>query len=183
MLGWDGIRKQIAIVGVLVVVLSLVIASQYSTIQTGYSYSIVHPSNADIRFIGSDNTSDGIRVLRVDGDNSSGSKSVKLEFGNWSVNQNTTYTASFCIVNEEQFDANITHINVSTSAGYDHFQIWLHGDRDGKAGDDSSSVFMWDNGTSMNDSSTVAWTLDSGNGDASDVRKIFQEIAAAAIID
>ncbi len=146
------------------VVLSLVISTQYATTKTGYSYAIVHPSNADIRFIGSDNTSDGIRVLRVDGDNSSGSRSVGLEFGNWSVNQNTTYTAAFCIVNEEHFSVNITHINVSVSAGtYDHMQIWLHGDRSAKASDDSSSVFMWDNGTSVNDSDTIAWTLDEGN--------------------
>ncbi len=152
------------------VVLSLVISTQFATTKTGYSYAIVHPSNADIRFIGSDNTSDGIRVLRVDGDNSSGSRSVGLEFGNWSVNQNTTYTAAFGIVNEERFSVSITHINVSVSSGtYDYMQIWLHGDRSAKADDDSSSVFMWDNGTSMNDSDTIAWTLDEGNQNPNDM--------------
>ena len=160
--------RRLTFVGVLLVVLSMVIATQYSTTRVGYSYSIVHPSNSDIRFIGSDNCSDGIRVLRVDGDNSSGGRSVGLEFGNWSVNQNMSYTAAFGIVNEERFCVNITHINVSISSGsFSYMKIWLHGDRSSRAGDDAGSVFMWDNRTSMNDSGTVAWSLDQGNQDPS----------------
>jgi len=43
-------------------------ATQYAVTKVGYEFSIVHPSDADIRFIGSDNSTDG-RVLRVDGAN------------------------------------------------------------------------------------------------------------------
>lgn len=103
-------------------------------------------------------------MLRVDGDNSSGSRSVKVEFGNWSVNQNITYTAAYAIVNEEQFAVSITHINVSVTSGtYSYLQIWLHGNGTLKADNDATSVFMYNNGTVVNGSDTVAWTL--GKGD------------------
>ena len=68
-------------IGITAIVFSMVIATQFASTRTGYSYSIVHPSNADIRFIGSDNSSDGVMVLRVDGDNSSGSKTGVLWAG------------------------------------------------------------------------------------------------------
>lgn len=152
----------------MLVVLSVTIATQYTTTKIGYSYSIVHPSDADVRYIGSDNSSDGGRILRVNGTNSSSAK-VKLEFGNWSADQNKTYTAAFGIVNEEQFAVNITHINVSTTTGADYMQIWLHGDRDKRPSNDASNVFMWDKGASKNSDGTTAWTLAAGNQDSSDM--------------
>jgi len=145
----------------LMVVLTMVIATQYAVTELGYEYTIVHPSNADIRFIGSDNSSDGVRVLRVDGTNGTNAK-IKIELGNWSANQNKTYTAAFGIVNEEKFAVNITHINVSTT-GTDYMQIWLHGDRDENPASDSTSVFMWDKGSIVNASTTTAWTLAYGD--------------------
>ena len=164
------LKTSFLVVGILLVVLSMVMATQYATTKIGFSYNIVHPSNADIRFIGGDNSSDGIRVLRIDGDNSSGSRSIKVEFGNWSVNQNITYTAAYAIVNEEQFSVDITHINVSVTSGtYSYLQIWLHGNRTLKAEDDATSVFMYDNGTVVNDSGTAAWSLGIGNGDPSNM--------------
>jgi len=73
--------RRLTLIGIMIIVLSVTMATQYATTKVGYSYSIVHPSNADIRFIGSDNSSDGTRVLRVDGDNSSGSRNVKVKLG------------------------------------------------------------------------------------------------------
>jgi hypothetical protein len=76
--------RRLTLIGIMIIVLSVTMATQYATTKVGYSYSIVHPSNADIRFIGSDNSSDGTMVLRVDSDNSSGSRNVKVKLGgNW----------------------------------------------------------------------------------------------------
>jgi len=164
----DGMRidRRLVLIGVMLVVLSMTMATQYATTKIGYEYNIVHPSDSDIRFIGSDNSTDNIRVLRVDGDNSSGQQSVKLTFGgNLTVNQNKTYTAAFGIVNEEPFAVNITHINVSAST--DHLQIWLHGDRDSIADNDDTSVMVWDNGSKGFDSSSCVWQLAAGDQDAS----------------
>lgn len=152
------IDRRLILIGVMLIFLSMAMATQYATIEVGYSYSIVHPSNADIRFIGSDNSSDDMRVLRVL-DNTSAVK-IELRFGNLSTNQNKTYTAAFGIINEEPFAVNITHINVSGSP--DYTQIWLHGNRNMKA-DDPTSVFMWDKGVSMNSSDTTAWILAHGD--------------------
>lgn len=160
-------RKKLLLVAVAAVVLSTITATQYVRADIGYEYSISHPSNSDIRYIGSDNSSDGIRVLRVDGSNSTHAK-VKLVFGTWSADQNKTYTAAFGIVNEENFSVDITDITVSTTAGADYMQIWLHGDRDKKAENDASSVFMWDKGVSK-DGAGADWTLAAGNQNASDM--------------
>ena len=59
--------RRLTLIGIMIIVLSVTMATQYATTKVGYSYSIVHPSNADIRFIGADNSSDGTMVLRVDG--------------------------------------------------------------------------------------------------------------------
>ncbi|MEA3458072.1 MAG: hypothetical protein U9R21_05280, partial [Candidatus Thermoplasmatota archaeon] len=60
------IDRRLMLLGVMLVVLSVAVATQYATTKVNYSYSIVHPSNADIRFVASDNSSeDGNRLLRV----------------------------------------------------------------------------------------------------------------------
>jgi len=151
----------------------MTMATQYATTKIGYEFSIVHPSNAAIRFIGSDNasTGDGNRILRVDGANST-TAVLKLSFGNLSANFNKTYTAAIGIANEEKFAVNITHINISTSDD-NIMQIWLHGDRDVNAnatGGDTTSVFLYNKGTIVNGSSTTAWTLARGDNDPSTIR-------------
>ncbi len=163
------VYRRLLLLGVLLVVLSMTMATQYATTKIGYEFNIVHPSNADIRYIGSDNSTDGIRILRVDGDNSSGQRNVKLTFGgNFTERQNKTYTAAFGIVNEESFAINITHINVSTT-DTDYMQIWLHSDRDAQAGSDAtgSSVLVWDKGTKGYSASSCVWQLAAGDQDAS----------------
>jgi len=157
------VNRRLALLGVMLVVLSMTMATQYAVTRIGYSFSIVHPSNADIRFIGSDNTTDG-RVLRVNAGNAS-TVGVELEFGNWSAGTNKTFTAAFGIVNEEQNSVNITHINVSATTGTDYTQIWLHGNRSTDGSSDGSSVFMWDRTASVNGSGTTAWVLAAGDQD------------------
>ncbi|MCX6665274.1 MAG: hypothetical protein NT038_04345 [Euryarchaeota archaeon] len=156
------------VVGILVILLSIVFASQYATAKVPIQCAVVHPSKADIRFIGSDNSStDGLRVLRASG-NSNTNAIVRLDFGDWSAGMNKTYTAAFAIVNEEPFDVNITRITVSNTSGMnDYMQVWLHGDRDQRAEEDASCVFMYNNGTSYYSKSTTAWTLDTGDGNVS----------------
>jgi len=165
------ISKKWIIPGVFFIVLNMVIATQYATTKVGYEYYIVHPSDANIRYIGSDNSSDSIRVLRVIGSNTT-NVGVKLRLGgNFTTNSLKTYTAAFGIVNEETHSVNITHINVS-SDNHTYLRIWLHGDRDANANStttDPTSIYMWENATQINASDTVAWTLAAGNENSNDM--------------
>jgi len=156
------IDRRLTILGVMLVVLSMTMATQYATTKVGYTYSIVHPSNADIRFIGSDNGSNG-RILKAL-NNGTGMEVLEINFGNWSANSNKTYTAAFGIVNEELMEVNITHISVSNTTGADYMQIWLHGNRSKNAIYDASSVFIWNKGVDLGfNSNTSAWTLAPGD--------------------
>jgi len=169
------IDRRLTLLGVMLVVLSTVMATQYATTKVGYSYSIVHPSNADIRFVGSDNSSDdGLRVLRIDGSNGTSAR-VTLELGDWSAGANKTYTAAFAIVNEEGFAVNITNVrvlNATTGAAStaNYLQIWLHGNGSKKATDDTSSVYVYNNGTSYFTSTSTAWAMAHGDGVISTMR-------------
>ncbi len=165
------VSRKYMIIAVLFLVLNMITATQYAVVKLGYEYSIVHPCDASIRFIGSDNSSDGIRVLRVAGSNTT-NVGLKLELGDvYSTNMVRTFTAAFGIVNEENYSLNITHINVSSN-NFTYMKIYLHGDRDANANStstDPSSVLMWNNDTMVNTSNTTAWTLASGNDNSSDM--------------
>ena len=159
------IERRLTLLGVLLVVLSTVMATQYATTRVAFTYNIVHPSNADIRFVGSDNSSDdGLRVLRVSGTNGTNAV-LTVDLGDWSANMNKTYTAAFAIVNEEGFAVNITHVTVTNTAGTsDYMQIFLHGNGSKLAESDSTSVLVYDNGTDYYSNSTTAWILAHGDG-------------------
>ena len=160
------VDRRYMVLGVLIVVLSTTMATQYATTRASYSFSIVHPSDADIRYIGSDNSSaDSLRVLRVN-NNVSGAQYVTIELGDWMPNSRKNYTAAFGIVNEEEFAVNITHINVSgTNASY--LDIWLHGNRtEDFNGDGPTSVLVVDNGAAKYDASGVVWTLAAGDSNS-----------------
>jgi hypothetical protein len=166
----DGMRldKRLILIGVMLVVLSMTMATQYAITKTGYTFTIVHPSNADIRFIGHDNSSDNIRLLRVNGTNASNSMRLELTFGNISAQQNKTYTAAFGIVNEEAYKLNITHINVSVDgSGVDYLHIWVHGDPNLTAENDATSVYLWNQGSNPLGltTSSSAWLLNAGDAD------------------
>lgn len=149
----------------------MVIATQYAVTKIGYEFAIVHPCDSSIRFIGSDNSTDNIRVLRVAGNNTTNVR-LKLRLGNrYAPNMVRTFSATFGIVNEETYPLNITHINVS-STNHTYMKIWLHGNRTADASNstlDNSSVFMWNNNTMVNASNTTAWILAAGNNDTSDM--------------
>ena len=72
------IDRRLTIIGIMLIVLSMTMATQYATTQVGYEYNIVHPSNADIRFVASDNSTDNITVLRVTGANGTNAQ-IKLQ--------------------------------------------------------------------------------------------------------
>jgi hypothetical protein len=157
-------RKKLTLVLILAITLSTISATQYVRADVGFSYEIVHPSDADIRYIGSDNAPDGLRVLRADSSNSS----VSLEFGKWSRNVTKTYTAAFGIVNEESFPVIVNDVSVVMHDGSpDYMQIWLHAHEDMDANSEAvgNAVFMWDRGIDPNNDT---WTLGPGNQDSSD---------------
>ena len=171
------IDRRLTMLGVMLVVLSMTMATQYATTRVTYSYAIVHPSNSDIRFIGSDNSSNGgVRVLRVS-NNASGSKFVTMELGNWSPNQEKNYTAAFAIVNEEPFPINITYVNIS-GVRDTYIDIWVHGNRstdipdelngdlngDGPAATKASLIIA---GVAQGTSASRPWKLAAGDGDPS----------------
>lgn len=149
----------------------MIIATQYAVTKINYQYSIVHPSDSAIRFIGSDNSTDGKRALRVIGSNTTNVQ-IELRLGDvYGTNMVRTFTAAFAIINEERHSLNITHINVS-SLNYTYLKIYLHGNRTANANStvtDPSSVFMWNNNTLVNQSNTTAWVLAAGNEDSSDM--------------
>ena len=157
------IDRRLVLIGVMLIVLSMTMATQYATTKVSYSFAIVHPSNADIRFIASDNSSDdGLRVLRVS-NNGSGTQYLTLELGDWAPNQKKNYSAAFGIVNEENFAVNITYINISgTDASY--LDIWLHGDRDADYPNDGNAVMVVQDGASLYTQNSVVWTLAAGDG-------------------
>jgi len=159
------VKKKYLILAVLFLILNLITATQYAVTKVDYLYTIVHPSNASIRYIGSDNSSDGERVLRVTGDNST-SLGLQLKLGDmFSTDMTRTFSAAFALVNEENYPVNITHINVS-SVNHSYLKIWLHGNRTANANstaNDPTTVLMWDNNSIINVSSTTAWTLAAGN--------------------
>ena len=162
------VDKRLTLLGVLIVVLSTTMATQYATTRATYSFSIVHPSDSDIRYIGSDNSSsDSQRVLRVT-NNVTGAQYVTLEFGSWMPNSKKNYTASFGIVNEESVGVNITNINL-TGINSSYQNIWLHGDRDIDAGSDATGVKVINDGSALYGDSDVVWTLGAGNGNIADM--------------
>lgn len=179
------IDRRLTIIGVMLVVLSMTMATQYAVTKVGYTYSIVHPSDADIRFIGFDNSSDAVRVLRTaSGTNTSGSLNLEIRLGNLSENQNKTYTAAFGIVNEEKFAVNITHVVLDTDTGVDYMKIWLHGRPNMKAADDETSVLIWDMGAVAGVANgSTAWTLAAGNANAADMNGTNIETDFDAIYD
>ena len=165
------IKKRYLILAVLFLFLNMITATQYAITKVGYSYTIVHPSDASIRYIGSDNASDGKRVLRVVDSNTTNVQ-VTLHLGDvYSTNMQRTFSAAFGIVNEELYPLNITHINVSSN-NFTYMKIWLHGNRTANANstaNDPSTVFMWNNNTIVNASNTTAWILATGNQNSSNM--------------
>ena len=165
------VNKRWLIIAVLFLLINMIAATQYAVTRLDYEFTIVHPCDASIRYIGSDNSTDGERVLRVSGSNTS-NVHLTLKLGNvYSANMKRTFSAAFGIVNEERYALNITHINVSSS-NHTYLKIWLHGNRTANANstlNDNSTVFMWNNNTMVNASNTTAWILAPGNNDSSDM--------------
>jgi hypothetical protein len=159
------VSRKWLIIAILFLVVNMIVATQYAITKIGYVYTIVHPSDASIRYIGSDNSSDGTRVLRVAGSNTTNVQII-LRLGDvYSTNMIRTFSAAFAIVNEEAYPINITYINVS-SDNFTYMKIWLHGNRTANANstfNDPSTVLMWDNNTIVNESNTTAWTLAAGD--------------------
>jgi len=162
------IDRRLVLIGVMVIVLSMTMATQYATTQIGYSFSIVHPSDADIRFIASDNSSDdGIRVLRVS-TNTSTNQYLSIELGDWAPGQMKNYTAAFGIVNEENFSVDITYLNMS-GTNTDNIDIWLHHDRNLDYSGDAANeqVKVVEGGVALFTASSTVWSLGAGDGDTS----------------
>lgn len=174
------IDRRLVLLGVMLVVLSMTMATQYATTKVSYSYAIVHPSDADIRFIGSDNSSDdGIRVLRVT-NNASGSRFVIMELGDWMPLSEKNYTAAFGIVNEEPFAVNISFVNVS-GGKYGYISIWLHGNRSTDVTSEAAEAktCVVNGGNSTSSIGDTVWVLAAGDSDSSTMNASSADITTA----
>ncbi len=164
----DGMRidRRLVLIGVMLVVLSMTMATQYAQTKISFSFTIVHPSNADIRFIGSDNCSDdGTRCLRVI-NNGTANVFLSLKLGELAPNSTYNYTAAFGIVNEENFTVNITYFSMAGD-NISYFDVWVHGDRDEDypdAGDDGTRVKVIEDGEAIGSASSCVWQLHAGDG-------------------
>ncbi len=158
------IDRRLTLLGVMLVVFSMTMATQYASTRMTFSFGIVHPSNADIRFIASDNSSaDAKHVIRVNDNSSNTAKYLELSLGDWFPNSMKNYTAAFGIVNEEQFAVYITNITVA-GTNADYIDIWLHGNRTSQASTDTGSVHAVDGGASSFTRDNKIWQLAAGNG-------------------
>ncbi len=146
----------------------MTMATQFATTKVAYTFGIVHPSNADIRFVASDNSSDDNKpVLRVTTNGTSTSNAV-ISLGDWMPNSIKNYTAAFAIVNEEQFIVNITFVNISgINASY--IDIWLHTNRTTQAALETAPnrVKVVAAGVALHTASNCAWRLAAGDGNVS----------------
>jgi len=157
-----GMRKKLLLIAVAMVTVSAVVATQYARADLSFSYTVVHPSQGFIRFIGGDNNTNGERIFQ--GNNAT--TTFTLSFGNDITHgMNKTYTAAFAIVNEEGFKVNITDIDVAGDSNY--IKVWLHGDPTQDASSEAGAVLMWDG--SNGDPDNSYWTLGAGNGNPSDI--------------
>jgi hypothetical protein len=155
-------------------------ATQYATTKVGYTYAIVHPSEADIRFIGCDNSSDdGFRVLRVSSFVNSSNATITIELGDLFACENKTYAAAFGITNEELFPVNLTYVTVSGASSY--VQMWVKGNGSCTAENCNTSKMIYDNGSGCgytSDSST-AWRFAPGDGNVNTMRTNVSGLAKA----
>jgi len=149
-------------VGIAIAMLSAARATQYARAKVGYEYNIVNPTEAYIRFIANDNSSDGLKVLRAD--DASGSN-LRIVLGNWSKGQTKIYTAAFGIVNEEKFAINITGITI-TGTGTAYMYVYLHNNSD-KLAENDDGMLIW-NGDTSGTTNYFNWTLAAGNNNPSD---------------
>ena len=139
----------------------MVAATQFAL--SNYMIEFQLPSDQGIWYIGSDNSSDGIRVLRID--NTSESGSLKIVLGNFSVSYHVTYTAAFAIVNEDETYLYLNGINVS-SENASYLRIWIHGDPYKIASEDNTSVLLYDNGTLVHPVNRTIWVIAPGDQNA-----------------
>ncbi len=164
------IDRRLTLLGVMLIVLSMTMATQYATTRVSFQYGIVNPSNADIRFVGCDNASDGSgRVLRVLTNVTTPLSQIVL--GNWMPNSRKNYTAAFAIVSEEKLSVNITHVNAS-GTGAQYMTVWLHGNRskDVNAEASNAKVCILRNGVSVFASDNCCpWKLGAGNGNVANM--------------
>ncbi len=156
---------RLTLIGILIVISTMVAATQFAITDLRYEYQIIIPTIQDhgLKFFGSDNSTDGIRLLRSDESRNEGS--LKIVLGNVSKNSSYTYTAAFGIVNEENYSISITHIEVLSESN-SNINIWLHGNRLEDASNstnDPTSVLMFSNGNLINCEDTIAWKLAGGD--------------------
>ncbi|MEM0466102.1 MAG: hypothetical protein QXX20_00660 [Candidatus Thermoplasmatota archaeon] len=179
------IDPRLFIIGMALVISTMVAATQFALIDLEYQYQIIHPVIPDygIHYMGSDNASDGIRVLRVI--NTSGARVLKVVLGAWGGTYQVAYTAAVGIVNEDNHSVAITHVEVRSLIENQptYLKIWLHGNRTSYADNTthSSSILLYDNGTCYTNQNTIAWVLARGDNNASTICSNYTTPAVSTI--
>jgi hypothetical protein len=162
------IHFRLFVIGMLLLITTMAVATQFALSDLEYQFIVGIIPDQGIHYIGSDNSTDGIRVLRRTDPNS---ENFQLFLGNISSNSKWTYSSAFAIVNEDRFVKHITHIDV-ISNNNTNIKIWLHDHKKNNANsmsDTTNSVLMYNNGTIKNYNKTIAWTLAPGDRNASTI--------------
>jgi len=162
------IHFRLFVIGMLLLITTMAVATQFGLSDLEYQFIVGIIPDHGIHYIGSDNSTDGIRVLRRTNPNS---ENFQLFLGNVSSNSKWAYSSAFAIVNEDRFVKHITHIDV-ISNNNTNIKIWLHDHKNNNANYPSNttrSVLMFSNGTISNCSTTIAWSLAPGDRNASTI--------------
>lgn len=162
------IHFRLFVIGMLLLITTMAVATQFALSDLDYQFIVGIIPDYGIHYIGSDNSTDGIRVLRKTNPNA---ENYYLFLGNVSANSRWAYSSAFAIVNEDRFVKHITHIEV-LSENNTNVKIWLHDHKNNNANYPSNttrSVLMFSNGTLTNCSTTIAWTLAPGDRNASTI--------------
>ena len=135
--------------------------------QCRHTFQIIHPADAGIRFIASDNCSDdGLRCLRV---LNNASPTLSLDLGEWFCNSTKNYTAAFGIVNENNYTVNISYIQI-IGDNTSFIDIWIHGNRTEDypdEGDANTRIKVVEDGASLYGAGQCVWRLAIGDENTS----------------
>ena len=106
------------------VVLSVINATQFARVGAAYSYTVSN-MGADVHFITCDgNPVDNTKPLLV----SSANASYSISLGTWCPGTNKTFTAAFGIVNEEDYPITLVGVNVE-GTGIVNMHIFAHSNK------------------------------------------------------
>ena len=156
-------RKKIykGVLGLLavLVVLSVINATQFARVGAAYSYTVSN-YGAYVHFLTRDGDPiDSSKPVLT----SSGNTSYSLSLGIWCPGTNKTYTAAFAIVNEEDYAVTLVGVNVE-GTGIDYVYIYAHKNANKTCTADKIVTDVAANRETVAGESALLWNGSAGKG-------------------